>query len=92
MRYGVRRKTFEERKCIHCLQSVEDECHVITQCPLYTHIRYPLFQYISSHVGHFEYMSDMEKMCFILGDTTLLFKTAKALYEMLELRRSLVLM
>ena len=92
MRYGNEKTPLQERKCIHCKESVEDECHVIAECPLYDDIRTTLFQQISSHVANFMNLSALEKTYFILGDVRHIRSTAKALFEILQRRRNLILL
>ncbi len=34
---------FNERSCFNCLDSIEDEIHVLLECPLYSDIRANIF-------------------------------------------------
>ena len=76
---------------LQCVNCIENECHVITQCPLYEDIRQSLFQNISSHVPGFMNLSDLDKTCFLLCDIRHIRTIAKALCDILERRRSILL-
>ena len=91
LRYGPGKKPLEERSCIVCTEEIEDECHVITQCPLYRDVRSVLFQKISSHVCNFNEMTEVEKMCYVLSNKHCVRIAAKSLYEILCRRKDVLL-
>ena len=74
-----------------CNDDVEDECHVITQCPLYSDIREHMFHLISSHDARFYELSNFEKLCYIMSDDGHIRVIVKACYDILERRIILTL-
>ena len=81
---------FEQRKCAICENDIESECHVLAQCLLYDNIRERLLHHLYRHVAQFNEISDMDKTCFILSNVDFLSITAKACYDILERRTSVV--
>ena len=90
MRYGPGSKPVNERKCFVCKDNVEDECHVITQCPLYADIREHMFHQISSHDARFNELSSFEKLCYVMSDDGHIRTTAKACYDILQRRKCIL--
>ena len=52
----------EERKCFAC-DSVENECHVICECPVYDDLRNFLFSKASDVIQNFNSLDSFNKMC-----------------------------
>ena len=90
LRYGPAQRPVEERKCIFGCGEVETETHVLTQCPLYDDIREEWFHHLSNVIAQFEFMSDEEKSNIILSNSGLVRINAKACYEILMRRRTLL--
>jgi hypothetical protein len=88
-RYDRGRLPVEQRVCFHCSQSVEDEIHVITQCPLYADLRTELYTLCQTIVFNFNTFSDKQKLIFILSDPSIARSTARILYNILERRQTL---
>ena len=53
-----------ERTCTFCKDSVEDEFHVLFDCPLYNGIRLEMFQYAQIVNCHFNSLTKLEKFVF----------------------------
>ena len=76
-----------DRKCFVC-DTVESECHVICECPIYKDLRNSLFNKAKTVVQNFETLSISEKMCTVLSNCDIVKLTAKILCDMLKRRRS----
>ena len=76
-----------DRKCFVC-DTVESECHVICECPVYEDLRNSLFNKAKNVVQNFETLSMSEKMCTVLPNCDIVKLTAKLLCDMLKRRRS----
>ena len=57
----------DQRFCFNCANKVEDEIHVLTECPLYDDLRQVLYQKAADSSGTFIHLSGNEKMCFVLS-------------------------
>ena len=80
----------EERVCFNCHTEIEDEMHVLINCPLYTCEREELFL-IASYINPcFNLFSDVEKLNFLLSDADISKRCAKACHEILEKRRDIL--
>ena len=90
MSYGPGKRPVEERKCLWCKDNIENECHAITQRPQYSDIRELWFHQLCSQVAHFNNLSDLENLCFVLSDTEFLKINAKACYDILERRKDML--
>ena len=55
-----------ERTCTFCKDSVEDELHVLFDCPLYNEIRLEIFQYAQIINCHFNLPTKLEKFVFFI--------------------------
>ncbi len=69
---------------------MENEAHVVTQCPLYGDIREELFQHALRENEQFHVFSDDEKLCFILSNPILISFTGRALRDILYRQRLLL--
>ena len=76
-----------DHKCFVC-DTVESECHVICECPVYEDLRNSLFNKAKNVVQNFETLSMSEKMCTVLSNCDFVKLTAKILCDMLKRRRS----
>ena len=79
-----------QRFCPFCKDTVENELHVVLYCPIYVDLRMFLFDECSILDENFSSMSDMEKLCFILGDNRTSKISAKILNNVLHRRRLLL--
>ena len=79
----------KERVCFVCENVVEDEKHVLTECPLYCDLRQDLYTVLYAYCVDFKDMSDMDKACFILSSKNVhtVKVCAKYCYILLERRR-----
>ena len=72
------------------MYSVENECHVICDFPLYEDLRNTLFEYAKPVIQNFETLNSQDKMCGVLSNTAIVKYTAKILHEILVRRRSFI--
>ena len=79
--------SIQERKCFAC-DTVESECHVICECPIYEDLRNKLFTKAKNVVPHFDNLSDFDKMCQLLSNCDIVKSTAKILCDILNHMRS----
>jgi hypothetical protein len=75
-----------ERTCFMC-DHVEDEIHVLTQCPLYEDLRFELFNNAMYLCPYLYGFTDCEKLCFILSNADIVQLSAKTCLLILERRR-----
>lgn len=62
-------ETIEERLCTLCNNNkVEDECHVLTRCPLHTYERKVLYGKIQNGMPMFNILDNEEKLVVIMSD------------------------
>ena len=76
---------YEERHCFYCEKKVENEEHVLLECPLYNDIRLELFARIE--LPYFDTLSNHEKVCHLLSDDRIAIYNAKACHAILTERR-----
>ena len=83
------RLNINERVCMICKDVVEDEKHVLTECPLYCDLRQDLYSVLAGYSVEFNDMSDMAKTVFILSckDVRTCRICAKYCYILLERRK-----
>ena len=79
----------EDRVCEHCQTKVEDEVHVIIQCPLYTNIREDLLNKVAE-IADINTMSDQDMLGFVLSDKRLVKLAAKTCKDILEKRKHII--
>ena len=82
------RLTLVQRVCFNCSCKVEDEFHVLTECPLYDDLRQILYQKAAVCLHVFYNPSECDKMCFILSNIAIAKATTKACHEVLNRRRN----
>lgn len=81
-----------ERTCFHCKTVIENEEHVLLDCPLYNDLRLQLFEKYSEKTEHFNSLSKTDKVILILGSEAydLIRISAKICHSILKLRRELL--
>ena len=62
------RLALEDRHCFICTNQVEDEEHVPLHCPMYQEIRQTLYNTILTSNPDFMQKSNIEMLCYILGN------------------------
>ena len=82
----------QERKCPCCKLTVEDECHFLTECPIYNSERNKLYATIRESSHHFDNMTNEQKFIFIMTneDEIILQKVAKFIFTSMKLRNGLL--
>ena len=69
-----------ERKCFSCKDAVEDEIHVLLQCPEYRALRDELLYEAEQVLDGFTNLSDTEKISFVLTNTSIVNASAKTCF------------
>ena len=80
-----------ERKCPHCKDIIEDECHFITSCSLYLTEREELYAEVRKSAMNFdEIPTNIQKFIFILSNENIdvLNKLAAYVYKSFAIRTS----
>ena len=72
------------------IDHISDEIHVLSHCTMYTGVRESLFKYASYISSDFMSMDDVNKMTFIFGNNAMLLKCARTVYQILDIRKTLV--
>ncbi|XP_071167139.1 uncharacterized protein [Mytilus edulis] len=80
----------ENRLCFNCTDDVEDEKHVLLNCPVYSDIRNVIFNHASIVDENFLHMTDNEKFIFLFTNENMVFYTAKICYEILIKRKCIL--
>ena len=80
----------ENRTCFNCNTCVEDEKHVILDCPLYADLRNVLFGHACNFNENFINFTDEEKFIFIFNDENMCYFTAKIWHDILFRRRCIL--
>ena len=80
----------DQRFCIYCVNSVEDEIHVILNCPLYSSVRRDLFTLAAYHNPAFVNLSDDDKIIYVFTECNLVSKCAKTCKIILDKRNQQV--
>lgn len=81
------RLSLDKRICFNCTAKVENEEHVLLECPLYNDIRRELFGKIEMPVRDFHALSNSDKVCHLLSDNAMVNYSAKACHDILTERR-----
>jgi len=71
----------EDRKCPFCKTVIENEIHVMCNCPLYTDLRDKLFQKASNICNDFLNLSQNDKLQVIFTHPTLIRSCAKTCFK-----------
>jgi len=87
LRYGVNKKTEEERFCIFCNNTIETECHVLIKCPVYDDIRNELYNNIPD-LSFFN-INDEHKLYYLLSKKDIVYNVARACFYILDRRKIL---
>ena len=81
----------EQRICPMCNNNfVEDEIHVLTECAMYSDLRYDLTGLARFFNREYELLNNVDKFCFLMSFDKLVFNTAKTLFLILTRRRALL--
>ena len=78
---------YDMRNCFHCAFDVENEDHVLLECPLYSDIRQELFSKVDMPLNSFDALSNHDKVCLLLSDSSIINYSAKTCHEILHERR-----
>ena len=62
-------KNVNERVCFICYDQIEDEKHVLLDCPLYADLRESLFNEVKRSNVHFIILSDDDKFIYLFKST-----------------------
>lgn len=86
---------YDQRHCIYCknigiVNVVEDENHVLLECPLYSEVRNELLRKAESIFETFDSLNDIEKLKLLLHEETIVNLTAKTCYLILDKGRQFV--
>ena len=65
------RKAVHERTCLYCINCVEDEFHVLMQCPLYADLRQKMSNDVLHFNANFSFLSDADKFVFLFSNENL---------------------
>ena len=63
-----RNMQLNERICPICSSAVEDEIHFLCQCPLYNHLRNPLFNSARAEEPTFSHMDVLDKFVYLMSN------------------------
>lgn len=87
-RYERGRIPVHERVCYNCPGIIEDEKHVILECPMYNNLRTELLNNCNNVCNDFNVFDNNKKLGFILSHPQIVRKTAKTLFNILEKRKT----
>lgn len=76
-----------ERTCFNCVDQIEDEIHVLINCPLYNNTRSELFSKVVDLNANFSKYTVSEKFDFLLSNEKVVKYSAKACHDILLERR-----
>ena len=82
-----------ERKCFICKDDVEDECHFITKCPLYSNQRVLLYQSLNNNSRFFESITTNEqKFIFTMTNENenVMVELAKFIFKAMNARETAI--
>ena len=83
-------RPIENRTCPFCCNIVEDEIHVVLNCPQYNIVREELFLKAASINNSFSDMSEQNKLSFLFSTKDLVRVCAKTCFLILQCRSSLL--
>ena len=75
------------RNCLNCPDYVEDEKHVLFDCPLYCDIRNNLVSALENMFANNDKMSDDDQLVRMFSDENLVYLSAKACHHILVERK-----
>ena len=70
--------------------TIEDECHALLHCPLYTDFREILFKEAEFYNNGFKNLNDDQKLVFLFSDENVLRVCAKTCNLILDKHRNFV--
>ena len=79
-----------QRICPFCTNEIESEIHVILHCPMYSDLRFMLFEKAESCSNNFANLCDNDKMSFLLSDQNMIRISAKTCFNILNRRSSFI--
>ena len=79
-----------ERFCNFCSGQVEDEAHVILECPMYDQLRKELFVHAMYIHEGFMQMSKEDKLVFLFTECKITQRCAKTCYDILTIRKNVM--
>jgi ssDNA-specific exonuclease RecJ len=82
------KKNVNERVCFICHDQIEDEKHVLLDCPLYADLRERLFNEVKRSNVHFIILSDDDKFIYLFKSTECYDMVAKTCFNILSRRNS----
>ena len=77
-----------ERVCPFCSSEIENEIHVMLNCPLYDDIRYNLFEKAKLLDANFNTFTDEQKIIFVFKTQDMIRISAKTCFLILQRRSS----
>ncbi len=80
----------ERRTCFHCTNHVEDEKHVIFDCPLYTDITHDIIRKLQMSEPNFDALNSEQKLILFLSSDDVCRLAAKTCKLILERRQCLM--
>ena len=89
-RYTIPKTPIDERICLYCnLNCIEDEKHLLTECPAYDTLRSNAYSNISIECPHFMNLSNFNKMIYMLTcEHSTVKVSGKFVYECFQLRKN----
>jgi hypothetical protein len=81
-------KNVNERVCFICHEQIEDEKHVLLDCPLNADLRESLFNEVKRSSVHFNISSDDDKLIYLFKSTECYDRVAKTCFNILSRRNS----
>ena len=76
------------RTCPLCKNGIEDEKHVILQCPQYNDIRQQLFNKAATVNANFTVLNDTDKLVFLFTNVEMIKLCAKTCFQILQTRQN----
>ena len=82
----------QERKCFVCRDDIEDECHFVTKCPLYSSERKVLYKSLKDNSKIFESLNEEQKFVFIMTNENqmVMRELAKFTFKSMETREKTI--
>ena len=82
-----------ERKCFNCKAEIEDECHFLIKCPLYTEEHKLLIDCCKNGCKNFDLLTEEQKFIFILTneDASINKMLARFIFNSLKKRETTML-
>ena len=87
-RYENKNVNVNEQGCFICHDQIEDEKHVLLDCPLYADLRESLFNEVKRSSVHFNISSDDDTLIYLFKSTECYDTVAKTCFIILSRRNS----